>query len=550
MERIKTKIEKILSKFTNTSEYNKKIIITPNNTIAQLDNADNIENIISDTVAKFNEKENKKTLFDINLYLKMFIHELRTPISSISMGLEILESKNLIANLDQNTINTIYNLKKSIEFVENIFSKFAVIQEGNIKLNTFEPFSLDNLFRNVENLLHYYIKEGEVTFKYEINNDVYDWVYGDKYNIKHSIINLLKNAIKYRSLLHPSVIIVRIRKENKLTIIPHPPPSPNTVPTSTIKSNRKIITNNKQNIVISINDNNEYILPHIKERLFESFNSTSGSGLGLFICKNIIELHGGTIHHNFIKPIGNNFNINLHLETCENQETITKFKEIQRNQSVQRINFYKVSNRITSENSKDNLIINVMIIDDSVLNRKMLYKLLKNNINYNVYTADSGKSAIEKKDFILKNINVIFLDKHMPNMDGNYVANELRKFLYDQLIFGLTGEDNEKENNKFIENGVDFVFIKPINTLKIKMIDDFITKYGTEQKKNNRIKINNEIMEWVLCEGFSEPLCIETSRSSTDVTQLHSVKSKINEDLLKPQSFLEIPMISFDTPPS
>ena len=83
MERIKTKIEKILSKFTNTSEYNKKIIITPNNTIAQLDNADNIENIISDTVAKFNEKENKKTLFDINLYLKMFIHELRTPISSI-----------------------------------------------------------------------------------------------------------------------------------------------------------------------------------------------------------------------------------------------------------------------------------------------------------------------------------------------------------------------------------------------------------------------------------------------------------------------------------
>ena len=54
-------------------------------------------------------------------------------------------------------------------------------------------------------------------------------------------------------------------------------------------------------------------------------------------------------------------------------------------------------------------------------------------------------------------------------------------------------------------------------------------------------------MEWVLCEEFSEPLCIETSRSST---QLHSVKSKINEDLLKPQSFLEIPMISFDTPPS
>ena len=77
------------------------------------------------------------------------------------------------------------------------------------------------------------------------------------------------------------------------------------------------IKRKKQTIQIIICDNNNHILPHIKEHLFESFNSTSGSGLGLYICKSIVELHGGTIIHEYISPIGNKFIITLPLAVYE-----------------------------------------------------------------------------------------------------------------------------------------------------------------------------------------------------------------------------------------
>jgi hypothetical protein len=75
-----------------------------------------------------------------------------------------------------------------------------------------------------------------------------------------------------------------------------------------------------QTVSITVNDNNPPILPHIKERLFESFNSTSGSGMGLYICKNIITLHGGTIAHDFTSE-GNQFTIVLPLTMCTDPDS-------------------------------------------------------------------------------------------------------------------------------------------------------------------------------------------------------------------------------------
>lgn len=327
------------------------------------------------------------TDFNFNVYLKMFIHELRTPISTISMGLSLLENDD---NSNENK-HIIKDMNESVVFIENIFSKFIVIQDGNIKLNSFDPFSLDDLLQNVISLLHFHIQTEDVWLEYKIHSDVADVNYGDKYNIKHCIINIVKNAIKYRMNSCKSFITIDVKYVNdpklKLHVIM---PTINVPPLNTGISNissdslasqnktnnfckssisfenpgdthdlhcmkstkptipfpfssckkpthsgRNIVSNvkhdtdrdwlpkydtipedikrKKQTIQIIICDNNEHILPHIKTHLFESFNSTSGSGLGLYICKNIIELHGGTIIHEFIVPIGNQFTITLPL---------------------------------------------------------------------------------------------------------------------------------------------------------------------------------------------------------------------------------------------
>jgi len=564
MEQIKDKIERVLSKLVNPPNNTKKIFITPVNSIKHLPdiNADNqryeyimfqksFDKIIrrdacktvpsvEETATKnltdnMNDTNNYRVLtcnnnnngcgirteeyannsLDFNVYLKMFIHELRTPISTISMGLDLIKLDSS-ASKNNHNVQTIRTLKKSIQFIEDIFSKFSVIQEGNIELNTFIPFSLNALLLNVTHLLKYHLQESDVFFQYSIHPDVYDWIYGDIYNLKHCIINLLKNAIKYNcphrssvitidiyKTIQPETIIPIVVEEENQEMVPHPPTvskrnSDSFRKTSLIQS-RKTVIKKKQPITISIKDNNDPILPHIKERLFESFNSTSGSGLGLYICKNIIELHGGNINHTFIEPEGNEFFINLNVELCEDSGL-----QISNNHNNSKET--SDNSKETSDNSNDNSgeriseksSISIIIIDDSLLNRKLLYKLLKNvNNKFTIYTAVNGKDTIKRKEFIINHIRIIFLDKYMPLMNGIEVAKELRDSGYKQLIIGLTGEDNNTTNQIFLESGADIVFIKPLDISKINMINEFIITHGTNHQENKSIQIVDNQLKWV-----------------------------------------------------
>jgi len=647
MEQIKDKLERVLSKLVNPPNNAKKIIITPINSIKHLpdittdnqrseyvmfqksfdkvirrnthktiptveeitpQNSTVNDNDINDYASRnaseagvsvsysegrhrspeeygalaCNNDNNMNNTLDFNVYLKMFIHELRTPISTISMGLDLIKLDHSASRGKQN-VQTIRNLKKSIQFIEDIFSKFSVIQEGNIELNAFVPFSLNALLLNVTHLLTYHLQDSDVFFQYTIHKDVYDWIYGDMYNLKHCIINLLKNAIKYKSANRSSVITIDIyktiqpvvecsipdidQKQNKTQtrttagrlgdrrsptcptesraeeslvgqgtvsgvteerrhlipkantedpkkkpqeIEPHPPTIPKrdsgSHKSTSLKQSRKTVMKQKQQITISIKDNNDPILPHIKERLFESFNSTSGSGLGLYICKNIIDLHGGNINHLFIEPVGNEFFINLHTELCEDTILQNANKQNNSNENSDNSKENSDNSKENSENSKENSdtriseksSISIIIIDDSLLNRKLLYKLIKSvNKKFNIYTAINGNDTIKRKEFIIEHIRIIFLDKHMPLMNGIEVAKELRESGYKQLIIGLTGEDNKTTNEHFLENGADIVFIKPLDISKIKMINEFVITHGTNRKENKSIQIIDNKMEWV-----------------------------------------------------
>jgi CheY-like chemotaxis protein/nitrogen-specific signal transduction histidine kinase len=571
MEQIKDKIERVLSKLVNPPNNTKKIFITPINSIKHLPdiNADNqryeyimfqksFDKIIrrdacktvpsvEETATKnltdnMNDTNNYRVLtcnndnngcgirteeyannsLDFNVYLKMFIHELRTPISTISMGLDLIKLDSS-ASKNNHNVQTIRTLKKSIQFIEDIFSKFSVIQEGNIELNTFIPFSLNALLLNVTHLLKYHLQESDVFFQYSIHPDVYDWIYGDIYNLKHCIINLLKNAIKYNcphrssvitidiyKTIQPETIIPIVVEEENQEMVPHPPTvskrNSDSFRKTSLRQSRKTVIKKKQPITISIKDNNDPILPHIKERLFESFNSTSGSGLGLYICKNIIELHGGNINHTFIEPEGNEFFINLNVELCEDSGLQISNNHNNSKETSDNSKETSDNSKETSDNSNDNSgeriseksSISIIIIDDSLLNRKLLYKLLKNvNKKFTIYTAVNGKDTIKRKEFIINHIRIIFLDKYMPLMNGIEVTKELRDSGYKQLIIGLTGEDNNTTNQIFLESGADIVFIKPLDISKINMINEFIITHGTNRQENKSIQIVDNQLKWV-----------------------------------------------------
>ena len=81
----------------------------------------------------------------------------------------------------------------------------------------------------------------------------------------------------------------------------------------------------------------------------------------------------------------------------------------------------------------------------------------------------------------------------MPKMDGIVTTKELRKILFDQLIFGITGDE---DNDIFLKSGVDFVIKKPLDIDKINMIINFIKKNGTKRRENNIIQQKDNCLEW------------------------------------------------------
>jgi len=126
-----------------------------------------------------------------------------------------------------------------------------------------------------------------------------------------------------------------------------------------------------------------------------------------------------------------------------------------------------------------------------------MHKMLKNmNIFNNIYISSDGNDAIEKISSNLLSINVIFLDKHMPNLDGITTAKKLRELSYNNLIFGVTGDDNSTEIANFLNSGVDNVLIKPLNIIVINMVIKFIKKNGVIRKKNSTIINVNGELNW------------------------------------------------------
>ena len=444
---------------------------------------------------------------DLNMYMKMFIHELRTPLNTITMGIDLIHCETKPSSESKENFA---DIRQSIKFMNNIFDKFAVIQDGNIHLNIFTPFSINEMFRIVTNILRFHFNENQVQFDFMIDSNVYDWNYGDKHNIKHCIINLLNNAIKYRESTRKSIISIDVKlvldknpSESDAGVVRQPSP-PTTLqpskPGHMIRGRQLYMSRatpscsqkNQQTIEISIKDNNKYIPSNIKEHLFEQFNTTSGSGLGLYICKTIVELHGGTIAHSYITPVGSNAGDSL--DELGNNFTITIPLNICSDRSLQKTTRIHTPEPEPEPEPEPGIII--LIVDDSILNRKMFYKTIKMmNPANQVYTVSDGEKCIL---FMLTHpkIEIILMDRYMPNMDGIMTTKKIRENGYNHIIIGITGMDNPDEIQEFIQNGADYVFIKPMDNMKISLLQQFICEFGTARMANQTIQLKDDRLYW------------------------------------------------------
>jgi two-component system sensor histidine kinase VicK len=196
-------------------------------------------------------------------FINIAAHELRTPVQPILGLSEILQSK--VKDKEQLRLLDVIsrNAKRLQNLTENILD-VTKIESDRLKINR-KLFNLNDI---VTNLLADYKKEDQsksyrqIKLFFSGNNDKSTTINGDKERITQVISNLLSNAIKFTC--EGGEISLHIKRDT-------------------------------QHVIVSVRDNGQGINPEIYPRLFTKFasNSVVGTGLGLYISKNIIEAHGG-----------------------------------------------------------------------------------------------------------------------------------------------------------------------------------------------------------------------------------------------------------------
>jgi two-component system phosphate regulon sensor histidine kinase PhoR len=216
-------------------------------------------------------------------FLQNLSHELKTPIFSIQGYVETLLS-GALSNPDVNVKfleNTSKNIDRLVNLVDDL-DEISKLESGELKLSL-ENFTIQNLIKEVYDSLYLKASDKQISLTIKRGCELPLNVHADKEKIRQVLINLVDNAIKYG-------------KSNGV-----------------IEAGFYIVEGKK--ILIEITDDGYGIAEEHRSRIFERFYRTDsartrkvgGSGLGLSICKHIIEAHNQSIHVRSTVDVGSTF---------------------------------------------------------------------------------------------------------------------------------------------------------------------------------------------------------------------------------------------------
>ena len=237
------------------------------NSLKNIKKQDELINELKKTNEELKYKDQLK-----NEFINVAAHEIKTPIQPIIALSELLHQEG-INNIEKNKelLNIIFRNSKRLKQLTEDVLDVASIESGSFLL-TKEKFNLKEMITDVLKEYKQTIQnKNNIKFFLEFNDNNEISIEADRNRLTQVIHNLLDNAIKFTK--EGSItVIVEIKKDN---------------------------TNDKSDeILVSIKDTGAGIHPEVLPKLFTKFVTKSpiaGTGLGLFICKNIIEMHGGKI---------------------------------------------------------------------------------------------------------------------------------------------------------------------------------------------------------------------------------------------------------------
>ncbi|MCI6330803.1 MAG: ATP-binding protein [Lachnospiraceae bacterium] len=262
--------------------------------------------IMQDTKLEVIDAYNSKDIFFANTS-----HEIRTPLNAIVGTVNLLLNENLDAQVKDNVLNILNSCNALLSITDELMT---LSNTDNEDVSIMEKkYNFSDILTDIINMMSVRLMESGVGFYVELDDKLPKYLYGDQNRIRTLFINILNNAVKYTK---EGKIILRVLSEN--------------------------IDSDTIDLRVSVEDTGIGIKEEALNKIFNDYKrdeedsekrNIEGTGLGLSLCKDIVEKMGGSISVQSEYHVGSTFYFNIH-QKCIERENIAVVKDTEKTATI------------------------------------------------------------------------------------------------------------------------------------------------------------------------------------------------------------------------
>jgi signal transduction histidine kinase/DNA-binding response OmpR family regulator len=358
-------------------------------------------------------------------FLANMSHELRTPLNAILGFSSLMKDDPLTAESQRSNLDIINRSGEHLLRLINDILDMSKIESGQLQLHN-RPFDLGATIRDVTDMMRIRAEEKHLRLLVDQTSQFPRYIVGDEARLRQILINLTGNAIKYT---RQGEVSLRLATRH----------------------------NKASHLMIEVNDTGTGISPEHQKMIFEPFiqlgktSGVKGTGLGLTITRQFVNMMGGNISLDSSPDKGSTFKIDLPLVEASESDIV---------------NLIPTDTNHVTGLAPDQPDYRILIVEDHYENQLLLAKLLQ-SVGFQVKVADNGATGVEifqewKPDFI-------WMDRRMPVMDGIEAMMRIRKLPGgDKVkIATITASAFTDQREELLAAGMDDYIRKPYRANEI-----------------------------------------------------------------------------------
>lgn len=352
-------------------------------------------------------------------FLANMSHEIRTPLNSIIGFTEQLRDSS-IPDQEKEKAKAVLRSSNHLLVLINDILDFTKLEAGSLRLE-YIGFCYKNVIDETLEMLEYKAKGRGIELFFSNNASAETIVKGDPVRVKQVLLNLVANAIKFTRKGHVTIHTNHREENGKIWV------------TCSVADTGKGIKKSEINNIFNKFEQEDSSISRLH----------GGSGLGLSICKKLVELHGGSIGVESEEGVGSTFTFDI------------PFEPSQENNYTSSVSIGEYIPGLLSGKR-------ILVIDDDILIEKILTPIFAENGMISSFRQNTEKALRQIKEEVF---DVIFVDLHMPGINGLDMLCQIKNNpeSKNQKAYTVLSTANVMKNMEIVANQAtpDYILYKP-----------------------------------------------------------------------------------------